>query len=252
MSVIDGGAYAGDAQVGAIARGEERLIGYAVDAEVSVSERRGEERRITRVQIWDGRVYWSNASERTTAYEWRNVDGEDDRLLVIEHPREDRWALEGVEPAETTAEAYRFELALGAGESGVFEVKEGRTWNTTVALLNADLGRIVRYTREGKAPERVLEAAERAFEMKRELDAARGAVSRAEARIAEIGSEQERIRANMGAVDRQSELYGRYLDRLGEQEDELLELRGTLEELRANADEKQRALDEYVGGLRVR
>ncbi len=43
--------------------------------------------------------------------------------------------------------------------------------------------------------------------------------------ISKIHVDQERIRENMDAVDRTSEIYARYLKSLSEQEDQLLELK---------------------------
>ena len=64
-----------------------------------------------------------------------------------------------------------------------------------------------------------------------------------------IFEEQQRIRANMGALDRNSDLYRRYVTELTEQEDALADLRRQQTEQQGERDTLQRRLNDLVSRL---
>ena len=66
-----------------------------------------------------------------------------------------------------------------------------------------------------------------------------------------IGEEQDRIRKNLGAVDRDSSLYRRYMTQLEKQEDRLVVLADEIEQLRAQAQERTNELRGYLDNLKV-
>ncbi|HET6520457.1 MAG TPA: hypothetical protein VFG47_11675, partial [Geminicoccaceae bacterium] len=93
--------YVGDARLGALPAGEERLVSFALDQKTRVDrEDRGEE-RIARGRISRSVLELTVLDEQTTVYRLR-APAREDRLVVIEHPRRPGWdlaepAAEGVE-----------------------------------------------------------------------------------------------------------------------------------------------------------
>jgi DNA repair ATPase RecN len=109
----------------------------------------------------------------------------------------------------------------------------------------------MRYAQEGKASQEIVDA----FATARELWAAVGEAERALAELekerAAIAHDQSRIRENIGSIDRTSELYSRYVQKLSEQETRLEEIVLAIGNAAAERDRREHALEEYLDGLSV-
>ena len=75
--------------------------------------------------------------------------------------------------------------------------------------------------------------------------------ARIEQQINVITQEQSRIRQNMQQLDRNSELYQRYVKKFGEQEDMVEKLRADAMTFQEQIDAKTRELNDFIGGLNV-
>ena len=69
--------------------------------------------------------------------------------------------------------------------------------------------------------------------------------------VAAIDQEQARIRQNMAQLEKDNDLYRRYVKKLNEQEDEVEALRTRIEELTVEEAKQRAALDEYLLALEV-
>jgi len=67
-----------------------------------------------------------------------------------------------------------------------------------------------------------------------------------EQEIATIDQEQARIRGNMGALDRTSDLFAQYVRKFAEQEKRIETLRGEIAGVVTKEQEARKSLDEYV------
>ena len=67
--------------------------------------------------------------------------------------------------------------------------------------------------------------------------------------ISVITQEQARIRENMARLDRNNDLYARYVKKFSEQEDQVEKSRGEIDQLNKQITERQKALDDYLLGL---
>jgi uncharacterized protein (DUF3084 family) len=72
-----------------------------------------------------------------------------------------------------------------------------------------------------------------------------------EARLKAIGEEQSRIRQNMAQLDRNSDLYKKYVQKLTEQEDEFDSTTQALAALKARENQLTDALNTYIRGLNL-
>ena len=66
-----------------------------------------------------------------------------------------------------------------------------------------------------------------------------------------IGQEQERIRPNMQAIDRNTDLYNRYVKKFSDQEDRIEKLREELAAVEQQVSQAQASLDEYLMDLNL-
>lgn len=219
VAVYDSGVYAGDSMIEQIGPGDSRLISYATDLEVPATTEESSTSDIKRLRIVRGSFELRTNSTQTTTYKLRNKDEKSRRTVILEQMRLGGYKLaEPSKPASETGSLYRFEVELKPGESKEFKVVQETAGTSTLALNSYDDRTIVAWQQQGKASPQVLEAF-------REVAKRQSAIQSLERRIADLDAEwkrisddQNRTRENMRTIDRNSDLYARYMKKLGEQE----------------------------------
>ncbi len=252
ITVFDGTAYAGDAQTGHVSEGEKRLIAYAVDLDVDVQSEDKSMTRVDSIKIVRGNMIRQTTSEVGVTHTLSNNDQKRARTVLIEHPRMQGWEL--ITPSkstEMTDTLHRFEVDLEAGGGGTFEIKFKRVDSQTLSINNYNIDTMVAYYRNGQASEAVLDAFREAMRLNAEAETTQEQITAVERERNEISQDQSRIRQNMGGLDRTSQLYRRYIEKLNEQETRLEEMGGELDALRADLILKREAYRKYVAGLNV-
>lgn len=240
ISVSDGPAYAGDAQIPHTSRDQTRIISYSVDLDVQCDTRHAPESNLTKLRIVDGVLELTSKQLSKTFYSFTNNDSTKPRLMLVEHARDDAWELiEPAKPAETTQNLYRFEVPIEAGKSATLGVTTQRISRTTVALTSYNLDQLLSYTTDGRASKAVLDAARAASAINARIVDAERQIAALVNQRGSITSDQSRIRDNMSGLDRNSELYRRYTAKLAEQETTLETLQtqeATLRQTKAAAE----------------
>jgi chromosome segregation ATPase len=97
----------------------------------------------------------------------------------------------------------------------------------------------------------VKEALQHVMALRDRLDRTMQQRRRLEQRVQEITQEQVRIRDNMARLSQSSELYGRYVHKLDQQETDLDTLRQEIETLKTTEDGQKRELTTYLLGLDI-
>lgn len=252
ISVSDGAAYAGDAQIPHTSRDQERLLSYSVDLDVMGATEQSSTSTIVKVKIVDGLIERTQKARSTVKYTLTNNDSQRGRLVLVEHPKSTDWDLvEPAKPTETTEGLYRFELPLEAGKAATLSVVQEQTQRSSLALTALDMTELLAYAKDGKASPAVVDAVKKAAAIVARVNEADRGLARIEAQRNEITSDQGRIRNNMSSIDRNSELYRRYTTKLNEQEGTLEGLAGErikVEETRMTAEKE---LIEYLRDLDV-
>lgn len=252
VSVYDGGAYAGDAPMNYVAAGESRILGYAVDLDVTVASEGAIERQVQRVKIVDGMMVRTAKEHRETTYTVSNTDEGEDRIVLIEQPRLGGWSLAGeAEPTETTPSEYRFEVEVDAGGSASITTAQERTTRQTVAVLDGDLNELALLVRGGQASPAVLDAVREAGRLNAAIADNRKRISSLEDEEREIFRDQDRIRQNLARVQSTSDLRTRYLRTLDEQETRLAGIRDGIVSAKSALEVSTLALRSYLRDLDV-
>jgi chromosome segregation ATPase len=175
---------------------------------------------------------------------------------VIEHPIRYDWKLVDTQkPFETTQGLYRFKGTALANKVTVLTVNEESVQDEEIALASANLEELVLYSRSGpgssEIPSNVRDAIGKAVQLRQSVvDVDRDIATRTQ-RVAEITSEQNRIRENMKTVAPSTQYYSRLLEKLNEQESAIESLQKERDALTAKRDALRRELDDYLGGLTV-
>jgi hypothetical protein len=252
ITVLDKNAYAGDARIDNVPPGQERLLSYGVDLELTVDNtRNGQTASVVTAKINKGALILDRKSVSSQDYQVDNK-GARDKVILIEHPIRQGWKLaETQKPIETTPTLYRFQGNAIAGKVTVLTVKEESVRQETITMLPADIGQLLSYSRTGEIPQPVRDAITKAIQIKQGVLDAEAQVADRTGKINDIGQEQERIRENMKTVDQKSQYYERLLAKLNEQESSIEKLQKERDDLLAKRDLQQKALEEYLNGLTV-
>ena len=253
VAVYDG-AYAGDALVGFVPRGAERMLSYAVDMELKAQQDQRSSSSRSTYRIVNGMLQSSFVRTITNTYTMRN-EASKDRTVIIEHPPMSGWEL--IEPtngAKSDDGMVRFERTVDAGESIELKVVERRNESTRIGLVESDLPNMIeQITRGGgQASDDVIAALRQGASMNRRIADLRDDLERVRTQISSIERDQSRIRENMQAIDRTTDLYRRYLETLTEQEDRIVALRQQAQELSRSVTQAEADRREFFEKLNVR
>jgi hypothetical protein len=252
ITVIDDQAYSGDARIEDLPADQSRLLSYAVDLDVRVtSKRSNKSATIQTGRVVRGVLHLSRKQVRQQYYTVANR-ADRDKTVLIEHPKRGSFELvDTPEPIETTEALYRFEDRVAGGESSKLTVTEERTYGETVAILNCDLGQLLRYSRSGEIPRKVRDALAEIARRRQALVAVERQIAEREQRIRAITEEQKRIRDNMRTVERNSKYYARLLDKLNAQESAIEKNQLEMDDLRNELDRKRAALEDEINKLNI-
>ena len=250
IAVYDGQAYAGDAQIGHVSRSDERLLAYAVDLDVDARVENEGSSTVQRLRIVRGLLEQQTIDRNLVRYFFDSNDQFRDRTVVVEHPKLGGWELvDTPKPDEIAGDLYRFEVEMGAGEKGELKVTQERTRRDSIALLGFDTATLMRYNRDGKVSDQVVAAFREAQRLQGLVNDSQRMLAELEKERNDIGQDQARIRQNMGSIDRNSDLYSRYMQKLAEQETRLEQIVESIATTAAERDARQKALEDYLANL---
>ena len=252
ITVFDGGTYAGDARIESLPPGQERLISYALDLKVEVDPKaRPGVEELVAASFRKGVLLVTRKAVQEKVYTVASRDGKP-KIVLVEHPRRAEWALVAPSnPTEQTRDTYRFAVPVAAGATASVSVREERRLQESVRIADSGPDVIGIYLRATQVSPKIKEALQKIVAMRDKVEQTAAQRSRLEQRSKEIAEEQKRIRENMARLAQNSELYARYVSRLGQQETELDQLRVETENQRGIETRQRRELQEFLLGLEI-
>ena len=252
VTLFDEGTYAGDARMEDIPPGDSRLITYAVDLGVEGDRKQkvAPQERITFI-IRRGVLTTSRSNRAETEYILKNRDSKP-RTVLVEQPYSADWKLiEPEKPAERTPNLYRFSVSIPPGETKTLKVTLEMPVSEQIALLGSDLNVLEYYIKRGETPENIKAVLREAMTRRHKIADLRAQATANDASIAEIERDQDRIRKNMTALDKNSALYQRYVKTLDDQETRMQNLRKEALRLRNAAADAEREFAQYLDGVNL-
>jgi hypothetical protein len=252
VTVFDGGAYAGDAKIEDLAPKAERLISYALDLKTEVApEAKSQPEQLLSVKLIKGTMQISRKNSRTHKYTVKNSDTKP-KTVLIEYPLDPNWKLVAPEkPAEKTRDKYRFSVQAEPGKPVTLSVEEEQVVHQGLALSNVDNNLIQFYVNQKEVTPAVKAALQEVVKRKQALEQVAQERQQLEQQIVTITQEQDRIRQNMGQLDRTTELYKRYVQKFGTQEDAVEKMRTQIQKLTADEARLRQSLDDYLINLNI-
>jgi hypothetical protein len=251
VTVYLDGAYGGDAQLETLEPKGERILTYALDLGIEVVQDRASFTTQTiSVKITNGILQQRFERRMESLYRLTSRDDKP-RTVLVEQPYQDGWEL--AEPAkfERTPTFYRFPVEVQPRKTATLRVVQKRTDQESFALLegNEDTIRILAQNQQISEP--IRQALSSILNRRRAIRNLEAQIRQQEARIKGITDDQARIRENMRALDRNSDLYRQYVQKLAQQEREIEQARAEIERLQQQRARAQRELSEYIAGLNL-
>jgi hypothetical protein len=252
VTVLEAGAYAGDARIENLPPEQERLLTYGVDLQTEVvTTKKDQPATLETGKIVDGVLHVKRSYLVETQYVSENKSSAD-KAIVFEQERPEGGEL--VEPAaadELTDTVYRFRRTIAGGKVGKLTIRLRTPDLEEVELLGAPLDAVAAYVSAPEIPPAVRKALDDVVQLKTALaDATRQAEDRKK-RLTELTAEQSRIRENMKTVSQTSEYYTRLLKKLDEQETTIETLQKEAASFLQQATERRAELSAHVRELNV-
>jgi len=252
LAIYDSGVYAGDSMIEQIGPGDTRLVSYATDLEVVAVTDESSSSDMKRLRIVQGSFEMQSVSTQTTTYKLRNKSEKASRTVILEQPRMSGYKLvESLKPISETASLYRFEVELKPGEKKDFTVVQESAGVTTLGINSYDDRTILAWQQSGKVSPKVLETFREVAKRQAAIKALERKSSDLDAEWKRISEDQNRTRANMQAIDRNSDLYARYMKKLGEQETQGEQIGADNINTRNELRKLQEDLNKYLSELTV-
>jgi hypothetical protein len=252
VTVFEGSTYAGDTRVLNVQPGEERLLSYAIDLGTEVDPKAGPgAQKITSVKAVKGIV--TTVTKVTDEKTYRVVNrSQTDRTLLIEHPNRLARGFKLVEPAkpgEETPEVYRFQIAVKAGQTQSFTVKEERDVSATIRLTNGSEGQINYLLGLKEISPALQEKLKAALKTKSEWDALTRELGQVNADLQRLNVDQDRIRKNLRETPSDADVYKTYLKKLSDQEKEIDALTARQKKLMGDEFQARKKYEDYLANI---
>lgn len=245
-----GASFVGDARLDALPAGEERMVSFALDQKTRIDADKRSDQEVVSGRIVDG-VLELTKSARQEGILTIKAPARESRRLVVEYPRPSGWDL--VEPAPKDARItegmWRLSWDLKAGEERTVRIVLRRPISERVSLASTSPQHIAVYLRMQELSEPVRDALARIRDLMQTVREAETTLNRLTEQREQTIAAQGRIRENLGAVPREGDLYRRYLDKLGEQEDDLERLAADRQAAQTALDAARAELGDYVSDL---
>ena len=245
-------AYVGDARLGALPAGETRLVSFAVDQKVTVEREDKRDDTLARARIVDGVLELTTTQRASVTYAVTGAAGED-RTVLLQTPRYDGWTL--TEPAEGKVEIvagqYRIRQVVPAGKTEKVTVTQEQPLSQSIDLADDADDQIAAWAEDRTLPAKVRQAMADLAGQLAVIRDHEAEADRLEQRQAEIGREQARLRQNIGAVPKDSDLFQRYLGKLNDSESELEQVGTDLAKARKATDAAQAQFRQSVRKLNI-
>ena len=255
ITVLDNGAYGGDARIQDFPPDQKRLISYGIDLKVLVdSTSARNEDTIRTGKIVKGVLNISRKNVFTQEYKIENK-AKVDKTIVIEHPFRQNWKLASeAKPYETTDVLYRFQVPSPAGKAAVLKVQEENVDWQAYAILPFDIDSLLYYSRQSAIPQGVRDALVKASQLKQQQVALQQQLEQTQKKVGATSQSQQRTRENLKAIGAQAQAgdyYNRLLKRMADQDAQIDTLQKTQDDQQQQLNAKQKELEDYLNALSV-
>ena len=252
VTVLDAGSYAGDARMDDVPPGQERLVSFGIDLQMPVAAANNRvDASFLTGKIVKGVLQLTYKDVRTQEYQAENK-GDRDKQLVVIHPARPGWKLlEPKEPSEKTDAVYRFKGTVPAGKLMKLTVKEENVRRQDFEILPGDATQVVAFSNTDGIPPKVKDALAKAAELKSAVVETHRRVEDGRGHVNGLVADQRRIDETLKTIGPNTELYGRLMKKLGDDETQIDQTHAEVEALVKQEQVQQKEMEDYVQRLNV-
>ena len=220
FSIFESGEFAGEGLLEPIHPGEKRLLSYAADQAVKVHRASPAQTSTLRHIAMHHGVLVQQTSQITDSTYTINNAADEAREVLVEHARRPNAELDSeTKPAETTATAYRFRVAVKPHETADLHVRERALLSETVRIDPND-DRTAFLIAVGKITPSVEEKLRPLIEAETALSAINTKIEANEEKEKALDEDETRARENLTAL-KGNDAAKRFVDELNRAEDQL-------------------------------
>ena len=245
--------FVGDAKLPVLPKGEERLVSFALDTKTLVDKEDESTTHQGTITISGGVLAATTKYRAKTKYTI-NAPAEEARMVMLEHPRQHQYQLVQPSPedVETTKTHYRIRMPVKPGESKTMNVILERDRQQSMRIMDLSYQQLNAYTTAThQLDQSTRELFEKLAGMRLAVDKIDTEIRRLDDNRQSIFSDQQRIRENLSAVPKNSDIGQRYLERLNNQEDKLEAIVARHTKLEAEKSMQLEKLKNFIAGIRV-
>lgn len=256
FNVLEGGTFAGEGVLQSIHPNERRLLSYAADTAVHVTEEdESSNQPYSRVKIVKGLMILTQEERDKAKFHIRNAD-KDARVVVLEIPAQDGWTLtkDTPKPEETTASFHRFRVPVEGGKTAELAVESVHPQAVQYALTNLDSNLVAILGRQQRITPALQQVFDQVLAQRTKLSGLDQQMIQRRQETDQISADQNRIRENMKALKGSAEekaLVQRYTGEMNRQEDRLAAIRTELDDLQKKRNDAAAELDRMVMGVNI-
>jgi hypothetical protein len=252
VTVVEDGAYVGEAILDFTREDGEISLAYAVDLAVKVTESQERRRELNALSIKDAFLVFHEFDIIETTYRLTNR-GSKEVVVTVEHPRRGNYEpFDMATPDEVTAEHRRWRVPVPPAGTVTHVVKERTLISRREELVRQNLSALREYLRRNLLDAKTFGALERVLTLYDRHQAAGARLTAIEDERQRIYAAQEQVRGNLGSLKESGEegkLRARYVHQLQEQEDELAALEREAKALRAEQEQIEAEIERAIAAL---
>jgi hypothetical protein len=246
--------FAGDARLGGLPLGEQRLLSFAQDLRTTVERESTGQTTLAALTAAEG-VLHITTRQREVLHITITAPTHEPRRVLVEIPRDDgrTLTLEGdaLPGTEETATAWRLPVTLKPGEVRKLTAYIDRLEREQTALLDDDAQVVVRLLNEQALTPAARTGLQRLAALRQDEAAKRAILNQLKAQQAAIMQDEDRIRRNLAAVAPNDALHGKLTRALEADETKLDQISQAIEQTTAAADKAHLALTDAAASLRL-
>jgi len=250
-ALLKGTSFVGDANMPVVARGDKRMVSYALDSKTAIDREQKSQSTEGRISVSQGMMRTAMTTRYETIYTIKAPEKEE-RTVVIEHPRMGDYQIVSPDPkeVEVTDTHYRIRVPVKAGEKKTLNVVlEHQGWQSyTIASFSTP--QLAAYaTDRGQLDASTRKAFARMAEVRRNMDDIDRKSAELERQRSTIFQDQQRVRENLRSLTGTSDVQQRYLSKLNEQEDLISKIDAQRDEMAAKRQKLESDLNKLIAEL---
>jgi hypothetical protein len=265
VAVFDNDTVAGQARLADVKPGATRLLSYAIDLDTIMEHKVESDTQPLTAKLSPGLFEHTFRTRTTRTVKATNLSAEAKTLWITEQIPVEHKLIAPEKPVEKIDALNRFELIVGPGETKTLEIISEDTFTRSTRLIDfvvdgaeaKTMATFPELALDNLLKDKSIPAAVMAtlkFLEKERTGLRENTIQRLKATelLAEISADQERLRANMERVPKESEAFMRYLKKFDVQETQIEQQQGLLKTLATQREERMVELNKAIEQVKTK